>query len=168
MYTGDALDRQFKMNLSDRVDVRSSVIGQSWRIIRLQGRFEKKIENLRMVFSVTPGVPSTVSIDVDRIRTCMMDMVSEGGEARRGHCSCWLDGCPLPPWPSSSCKRAHCIRTCAHMFPPAVNADWERHRPSEAWREGALSLAPRAPPHILRVLSSRACGSNTQKCPLPK
>lgn len=74
-YTGDAVDRQFELHVTPDVDLRASVLGQSLRILRLQDRFAAKLERVAIHTTVTPSVPTTVSIDVDRIRTCVMDLV---------------------------------------------------------------------------------------------
>lgn len=56
-----------RLNVSHWVDVRGDIIAQSWRTVRLQQRFERKLERISVSFEVDPSVPNTVSIDVGRL-----------------------------------------------------------------------------------------------------
>lgn len=41
---------------------------------RLQPRFAEKLRTLQVLFRISPTVPTTVSVDADRLRTACMEM----------------------------------------------------------------------------------------------
>lgn len=85
------VDSMFKLNVTDGVGVRSGILAQCWRSVRLQSRFAHKLEQISVYFNVSDALPTTISIDQGRISVAVMNLMSNaiertsaGGAVRGG------------------------------------------------------------------------------------